>query len=89
MGAGPDVCGKWLDARRVQPESQTIGQRFQEALTVAWVQGYISGMNDQANLSLPAYETVKAVIDSECRADPTKPFFMIVRDIYAKTARRR
>ena len=75
-GVGASVCGSWSEARRGPMTSKTV---IQEQMTVSWVMGFVSAMNNEYAEQFPNFtqhfkrigsDGVTGWLDNYCRANP-------------------
>jgi hypothetical protein len=94
IATNDDGCGNWIAARG--KKLPKFDAALIEGMTVGWVQGYLSGMNDGSPsvkfdekpkaLSLPAHTTIAAYLDKFCKENPLRPIYMgsllLANDLY-------
>jgi hypothetical protein len=87
LGEGNTSCGRWLEVGRT-PDSPTL--RLQLG---AWINGYISAMNDEGvgGGSIAAdvdADSLYAWIDNYCSANPSDKLYMAANSLIRKLLRR-
>jgi len=75
-GAGASVCGSWSESRRSPLTTEKI---MTEQMTVSWVMGFISAMNNEHAAGYPNFTSnfrrigadgVTGWLDNYCKANP-------------------
>ena len=86
VAVGDDSCGNWLQARRRSDPS--VMDQLTIAMTVSWIQGFLSAQNPGRGLALPSATVIQSVLDKECAADPTTPAHIVADKLMFQLARR-
>jgi hypothetical protein len=80
-GAGLINCALFVQARATQDDSYLV--------TAAWVDGYVTGINQHAEetydaLSFESTELLMAILDEHCRKNPTDPVFGVITNLFSQ-----
>ena len=81
-GLGATTCGRWI-------ESRALKDKGVDNFLVAWVQGFLSGMNAQARIghTIPGEPRLLASIDSFCEKDPEEPVYAAALSLYSEISK--
>lgn len=83
-GTGATNCNQWMQWRQQYPSSKTqMGGQM-----VAWVQGYISGINfartimKASTINIPSGPVLISKLDDGCKNRGNDPVFAVATDVY-------
>lgn len=81
-GLGATTCSRWI-------ESRALNDKGVDNFLVAWVQGFLSGMNAQAGIgrTIPGEPRLLASIDGFCQKNPQEPVYAASLTLYSELSK--
>ena len=81
-GLGATTCGRWV-------ESRALNDKGVDNFLVAWVQGFLSGMNAKGGIghTIPGEPRLLASIDSFCQKNPEEPVYAASLSLYGEISK--